>query len=213
VTALDGSFNIRLDAVSSGGHLFGFYAEDAGSRRSPTITVGLSVVSGAVTTISDIFFAPTIDVDKSEVKQGNPITVFGLAIPGSAVTITLHSDEPATFTTKADAAGLYSYTFLTDSLSAGPHSVQSSSATSGSGKATSASVGFSVSNRDIAKQKAAPNVAASGDINGDGKVNLIDFSVAAFWYKKPNPPKSADINGDGQVNLVDLSIMASNWSG
>ena len=52
-----------------------------------------------------------------------------------------------------------------------------------------------------------------GDLNGDRKVNLVDFSVAAYWYKRANPPASVDVNGDGKVNLVDFSIMAFHWTG
>jgi hypothetical protein len=54
---------------------------------------------------------------------------------------------------------------------------------------------------------------AKGDSNGDGRVNLVDFSIAAYWYKRANPPASADLNGDGKVDLVDSSIMAFNWTG
>ena len=68
----------------------------------------------------------------------------------------------------------------------------------------------------------APNRSASfatlpvschkADVNCDGHVSLVDFSIAAFWYKKANPPAYVDINGDGVVNLVDFSIMAYYWS-
>ena len=55
--------------------------------------------------------------------------------------------------------------------------------------------------------------APKGDTNGDNKVNLVDFSVAAYWYKRSSPPVSADLSGDGKVDLVDFSIMAFNWTG
>lgn len=51
------------------------------------------------------------------------------------------------------------------------------------------------------------------DINSDGKVNLIDFSIAAYWYGKPSPPANVDFNADGKVNLIDFSIMAFYWTG
>jgi len=51
-----------------------------------------------------------------------------------------------------------------------------------------------------------------GDINRDGKVNIVDFSIAAYWYKRLNPPTSVDINGDGAITLVDFSIMAFYWT-
>ena len=59
----------------------------------------------------------------------------------------------------------------------------------------------------------SPTVSKRGDANGDGRVNLVDFSVAAYWYKRANPPASVDLNGDRKVDLVDFSIMAFHWSG
>jgi hypothetical protein len=57
------------------------------------------------------------------------------------------------------------------------------------------------------------NVVVKGDVNNDKRVNLIDFSIVAFWYKKPNAPANVDINGDKKVDIVDFSIMAFNWTG
>lgn len=53
-----------------------------------------------------------------------------------------------------------------------------------------------------------------GDINCDGKVNLIDFSIMAYWYKlRSAPPANVDLNGDGKIRLVDFSILAYHWTG
>jgi hypothetical protein len=50
-------------------------------------------------------------------------------------------------------------------------------------------------------------------MNNDRRVNLVDFSIAAYWYKRSSPPASVDLNGDGKVDLVDFSIMAFYWTG
>lgn len=53
-----------------------------------------------------------------------------------------------------------------------------------------------------------------GDISGDCKVTLTDFSIAAFWYRKPitnalvQEREKTILNNDGKINLVDFSIMA-----
>jgi hypothetical protein len=49
------------------------------------------------------------------------------------------------------------------------------------------------------------------DLNCDGLVNLIDFSILLFHWGTSNP--IADINGDGTVDLIDFSIMLFNWTG
>lgn len=52
------------------------------------------------------------------------------------------------------------------------------------------------------------------DINGDGQIDLSDFSIFALdWMHQGgsilNP--LSDMNGDGTVNLSDFSIFATNW--
>jgi len=51
--------------------------------------------------------------------------------------------------------------------------------------------------------------ALQGDANGDGSVNLADFSILASVFGTANA--SADFNGDGYVNLADFSILAANF--
>src|SRR5256884_1440950 len=48
-----------------------------------------------------------------------------------------------------------------------------------------------------------------GDLNGDGKVNILDFSVLLRNWNALGGP--ADLNHDGIVNIFDLSILLSNW--
>jgi hypothetical protein len=47
---------------------------------------------------------------------------------------------------------------------------------------------------------------------------LIDFSIAAFWYKRPLSAEflareQKHLNGDGKIDLIDFSIMAFYWTG
>jgi hypothetical protein len=71
--------------------------------------------------------------------------------------------------------------------------------------------GFIVGTKNVNAEKAQCSIR--GDLNNDCKVNLIDFSMAAYWYKRANPPANIDLNKDGKVDLVDFSIMAFNWTG
>lgn len=206
----DGLFNIRIDNVSSGSYMFGVYAEDAKGLRSPVVTAGVTVTPSVTTTVSGVFIPPTIDVDKSEVKRGNPISVFGVASPSAVVEIEVNSEEKLFFRAPTDQSGFYSYTLSTAALAAGRHSARASSLIPGQVSGQSKAVTFTVGTRDVAKKAGA---ALSADISGDGKVNLVDFSIAAYWYKKSNPPASSDLNGDMKVDLRDLSIMASQWTG
>lgn len=49
---------------------------------------------------------------------------------------------------------------------------------------------------------------ADGDVNGDGKITLVDLSsLLSKWGKKGKDAGKADINGDGVVNNMDRSML------
>jgi hypothetical protein len=51
------------------------------------------------------------------------------------------------------------------------------------------------------------------DLNHDGKVNSVDFSIMLSFWKTSSPFKNScvDINLDKQVNSVDFSILLYQW--
>jgi CubicO group peptidase (beta-lactamase class C family) len=52
----------------------------------------------------------------------------------------------------------------------------------------------------------------AGDVNGDGKVNMVDIGIIANAYgTNPTGDTRADLNGDGVVNVVDLGIVIDNY--
>jgi hypothetical protein len=50
-----------------------------------------------------------------------------------------------------------------------------------------------------------------GDLNLDGRVDLLDLSVFCGSWLKQQGGSPADLNGDGQVNFTDFSILGQNW--
>ncbi|MEK7176443.1 MAG: dockerin type I repeat-containing protein, partial [Patescibacteria group bacterium] len=152
-----------------------------------------------------------IAVDKSEVKRGDNIAIFGQSVPNGEITVAISSEEEFFGKTAADQNGAYLYNFDTAELSMGQHFTKSKAARDGLISSFSKAVSFAVGTKNIAAE--LPKVAAKGDMNSDKRVNLVDFSIAAYWYKRPSPPATADLNGDGKVDLVDFSIMAFYWTG
>ena len=80
----------------------------------------------------------------------------------------------------------------------------------------SLAVNFEVGTKNITKGPAKCPIKA--DLNNDCKVNLIDFSIAAYWYKRPlsdafKNVEKLELNGDGKITLTDFSIMAYYWTG
>jgi len=53
-----------------------------------------------------------------------------------------------------------------------------------------------------------------GDINKDGHINIVDFSILMYFWHQTSPSNPcADLNKDGIVDLTDFSIMLYWWTG
>ncbi len=206
----DANFSVGLSGISTGNYIFSLYGEDNKGQRSTLFNFPLYITENAATTIGGIFIAPTIDVDKDQVKRGENIAIFGQSAPDSEITVSVNSDQEIFEKVKAKQDGSYLYNFDTSPLEDGQHSTKSKSAISGEISSFGKSVGFIIGSTSIAK---AAVYCGKTDLNCDGRVNLVDFSILAYWYNKPNFPRKVDFNGDGKVDLTDFSIMAYYWTG
>ena len=83
IAGTDAKFQINISNLSGGNYIFSVYSEDKKGLRSSLLTFPVSVTSGATTNISGIFIAPTIATDKSDVRRGDNIAIFGQSIPSS----------------------------------------------------------------------------------------------------------------------------------
>lgn len=211
VAGPDGKFNITLSGISSGNYLFSLFGEDSKARRSSLFTFPVFITKGATTQISGIFIPPTIGVDKSAVIKGDNIVIFGQSKPEGDITISVHSPQEFFLTTKADKYGSYLYTLDTTILDFGDHITKSKVTKDGEISNFGNVVGFNVGNINVPSN--FDECAIKGELNRDCKVNLLDFSILAFWYLRSNPPSKNDLNGDGKIDLIDFSILAYNWTG
>jgi len=209
----DGKFNVTLSGISSGNYMFSLYGEDSKARRSSLFTFPVYITKGATTQISGIFIAPTIGVDKSSVVKGENLVIFGQSKPEGDITISVHSPQEFFLTTKADKYGAYLYNLDTTILELGDHITKSKVAKNGEISNFGNVVGFNVGNVNILTSGSGDKCDVKGELNGDCHVNLLDFSILAYWYLRNNPPVKSDLNGDGKVDLIDFSILAYNWTG
>ncbi len=207
----DSNFTATVSGLSSGNYTFAVYGEDKNGLRSSLFSFPIFITSGVTTKIGGIFIAPTISVDKSEVRRGDNIAIFGQSVPNSEITISVNSPQEFIIKRQADKDGVYLLNFDTLVLDKGEHETKSKSSIEGDLSSLSNIVNFKVGDKNVAKEKIQST--QKGDVNGDFRVNLVDFSIVAFWYRKQNPPKNVDLNSDGKVDLIDFSIMAFNWTG
>src|SRR3989344_2365521 len=211
IAGSDAKFSINLSGLSGGSYIFSVYSEDKKGIRSSLLTFPVSVTSGTTANITGIFIAPTIATDKSEVRRGDTIAIFGQSVPASEITISVNSEEEFFVKKIPDTSGAYLINFDTSVLEIGQHQTKSKAALNGEITAFGKVIGFLVGTKNVVAP--LPQTTQKGDLNKDSGVNIVDFSIAAYWYKRSSPPASVDLNGDGKVDLVDFSIMAFYWTG
>jgi hypothetical protein len=218
VAGSDSNFQISLSNITAGNYVFSVYGEDSQGIRSSLQTFPVSLTSGITARINGIFIAPTIAVDKSEVKLGDTINIFGQTVNSADVLLNVNSEPEYFFKLKATANGVYFYQMDTTLLNMGSHTAKSKAvAVNQSISSFSSAVGFTVGTKNILAV-APQKCPAKGDLNNDCKVNLVDFSIASFWYNRVlsesfKTVEKDKLGADGRINLVDFSIMAYYWTG
>lgn len=197
-------------ATDPGTASFGFWANDGAGTRSTTVNTTFDVTQGAVTNLSGILVPPTIRSSSQNSNPGDAVTLSGQTIPNATVQVRI---EPGArnLTATADSFGNWSLPLATASLSADEYtakarfSLQEGALKTESPYGTALSLFIGVAGR----------TTSNADLNRDGKVNLIDFSIMVFWWGtaggNSNPP--ADINQNAKVGLEDFSILLFNWTG
>ena len=216
IAGTDANFTMSLTGLSAGNYIFSIYSEDNKGNRSSLLTFPVGVTFGVITNVTGIFIAPTIDVDKEEVRRGENIAIFGQSLPVANITIQISSGEEIFVKTVSDSGGVYLYNFGTEVLDYGNHFTKSKSAKDKEISSFSQAVGFLVGTKTVLKK--TTKCPPKADLNNDCRVNLVDFSIAAYWYKRSISVAFAAIeaqklNNDGKIDLVDFSIMAYYWTG
>ncbi len=206
----NGNFTFSTKA-DPGSVTLGIWATDKDNNRSVTLNNTFDVTQGAVTNLSNVILPPTLKLEKQEVDPGDVVKISGQATPNSIIEFFLDKQDNTFATVNVDSNGNWEFELDTANLSVAEHIIRAKTLfdndnlQSRSGFSQSWQVFVGVEGR----------VATPSDLNRDGFVNLIDFSILIFWWQTnggdSDPP--ADINGNGRVGLEDFSIMLFNWTG
>lgn len=204
-----GEFTFNTDAEPGTASL-GFWATDSAGTKSLTLSTTFDVTQGAVTNLNGILIPPTIRAEGVTVNPGQIITFKGQTVPNATVEISIDNGKKF-LTTTADISGNWTAPFDTSTVSVNTHTAKARFSIGLNALKTESIYGTAISFFVGVEGKATSN----SDLNRDGKVNLIDFSILIFWWGTPggnsNPP--ADINQNGKVGLEDFSILLFNWTG
>jgi cysteine-rich repeat protein len=204
-----GEFEFATEA-SPGTATLGMWANDNNDVRSITLNNTFDVTQGAVTNLNGIILPPTISVPNQNVDPGDIVPVRGQSAPNATIELNINDNELIQ-TTTANADGEWQIDFDTSLVSIAEHILRARSITGTPPLTTESS--FSTSLQLFVGVDGQPSQPS--DLNRDGFVNLIDFSILIFWWQTDggtsDPP--ADINGNGTVSLEDFSILLFNWTG
>lgn len=205
-----GDFSFAANA-EPGTITYGFWANDSHNVRSITLNTTFDVTQGAITTISGILLPPTIAVNKETVNRGEQVTFTGKSVPNAKIELHIDGDSIVE-SVVTNASGDWQIIFDSGRLSQEAHTAKVKFQVLSGGRMTDSNYGklltFYVG--------ISPNaIISSSDLNKDGKINLIDFSILIFWWgtEGGNSNPKADINGNGKVGLEDFSILLFNWTG
>jgi len=207
----NGRAQMTLTGLTQGTYQFSAYGTDVQGRQSSPVVLTLAVTGGTAASVSDIFLPPIIALGTTELTSGSLLNVTGTTAPHAFVTIST-GEKVVTALAVADGSGSYSARLDTSVFPGGSYSVKAMAALGDNLPSSSYGypISFSIGPAAVPTPKCGKTPT---DLNGDGKVNLVDFSILAYWYKRPTPPPCFDLQVNGKIDLVDFSIMAYHWTG
>lgn len=209
----DGSFEVPVYNILPGVYTFSISAKDSKGLRSSSVPYTIVITSGAVTEVNDIIVPPTITTDKTEVREGDEIIFSGSSVPNSTVMLSAFIQGGSISSSVANNEGMWSYILSTKNISLGDYTVKAKTKIGTFTSSYSESILFTVGTKNTLRKKSGSYFTMRCDLNNDSRVNLLDFSIMAFWYKRLGFPAKVDLNSDKRINLTDLSILAYCWTG
>ncbi len=208
-----GEYSFLIEELQRGVYTFGLYMTDSKGVKGAMYSSTMTLRSNTLSQLGNVLLPPTVQTPSLTLDPGAPIVVTGYTAPNAAVRASVRpkravvSSSDVIATTTSAGNGAYEVTLPTAGLSVGTYEVYAEAVLAGGLIESDKSVPLLVGLGE-APQGGASNI---GDLNGDGKVNLVDFSILLFNWNTGNAV--ADINADGNVNLADFSIMLFNWTG
>lgn len=208
-TNSQGEFLFKTD-TDPGTASLSFWANDNNGVRSSTFNTTFDITLGAVTNVTGILIPPTISADDTTVNPGDLIRLSGQTVPNVDVEVSIDNDA-IVLETQSDGSGNWSVDFDTSRVSADTHTAKVRYIEGTSTLRTESSFSNALSLFVGVEGQAVSNA----DLNRDGLINLIDFSILVFWWGTPggNSDPPADINQNGNTGLEDFSILLFNWTG
>lgn len=196
----DGAFSARLTGLERGVYTFLVYATDRSQRKSASLASTITLGQGTNNAIANLLIPPTLAATGG---ADGGASVTGASVPGSVVELFAQG-----------SAGEKQYTATANGSGEWEVAIPASDVRGTIALRSRARIGDQLSELSEIVAFGGGSSTAEGDgsdLNGDSKVNLVDFSIMlSAWGTSA---ASADLNGDGTVNLADFSILLFGWTG
>jgi hypothetical protein len=210
-----GTFGAFLPDLTQGVYTFSLWSPDSAGRKSSTYSTTFWLDDGTQTIVSDIFLSPTLSAAKNNYNAGESIFLSGESTPGANIEVYIFSKETKDFKEVSAVKkfsglagdGIWSLTADTADIPGGNYILRARAVNS-VGKESEYSQNLEVS---IGSAPVQVGACEGADLNGDGKVNLTDFSILLYHWGTDN--ECADQNKNGRVEIADFSIMMYYWTG
>ncbi len=236
VAGSSANFTFLLTDQPVGQQIYELRATDIDGRALSPMTFALNLAAGSTTSLVGIFLGPSISLDQSAVTVGAAVIVSGQTYPGSTVTLTISTTPVKNSIVTTNSQGRWQDVIATTEIGVGNFTIYAQATSSIVGTSEiSASVNLVIAVAPTSTNTNTPqntNVTppqntntspppvdpfagkATADLNGDGRVNLIDLSILLFYWQLGKPSNTrTDINSDGLVGMSDFSIMLFQWTG
>jgi hypothetical protein len=210
--SVTGSFTNAFTQLDRGTYTWGVYVKDPDGNLSSTYNSTIYLIGGTNNIIAPVYLSPTIKAATTTVPIGGSLLISGYGIPLTTVQAIMNkqgdvlNSKIITGTTTSNGNGSWKMVLSTEGLKKGTYEVKAQSLVTTRDQSV-----FSPTLYIGVGENPNPNFKNRADLNKDGKVNLVDFSILLFNWKTSDAV--ADINQDGTVSLIDFSIMLANWTG
>lgn len=201
-----GAFRAEVVRLERGVYTFRTSSIDPASRESGGVSTTLTLAAGTTNTVSDIILPPTVSAPA--VALGDDLVVSGYSAPGARIELLVAPEKTpsavVTYSASTSAqTGAWSIRVPAAALSRGVY-VARARTHIGPDQRSDLSPLLNVGVGESAR------TGLRSDLNRDGKVNLVDFSILLTTWGEEG---TGDINEDGTTNLADFSIMLFDWTG
>jgi len=202
-----GDFSVTFEEQIDRNVVYSLYAVDSAGVQSVILNYQVYLSTGYLTHLSGVLFPPTITLDRYSAYIGDDLSSFGFALPERALELKIEGKDTKTFNVISNKGGVYNIAVPLLNFKSGQYKIYT--------KYKEQALTSKVLPFELLAEEKVPEVKSKipGDCNFDDRINLKDFSILSFWYKKKNPPACLDVNHDKIINLIDFSIYAYYWTG